>query len=109
MDSNQYDLFMRIDSNTRGHVQWFNFTVKSSNSKKVKFHIVNFRKHRTLYSQTLRPYLISSANPKQGWKQGADNVKYEAKQLRYECLEDYFTQQALTFNCLSFEYHFEAD
>lgn len=107
--SGEYDLFMRVDSNTRGHVQWFNFTVRSSASKKVKFYIANFRKYRTLYSQTLRPYFLSSSSPKLGWRQGADNVRYETRQLRYEWLEDSFSQQALTFNCLSFEYHFEAD
>lgn len=90
-------------------MQWFNFTVRSPHSKKVKFHIANFRKYRTLYSQTLRPYLLSSSSPKAGWRQGAENVKYETKQLRYQWLEESFSQQALTFNCLTFEYHFEAD
>lgn len=28
LNSNEYDLFMRVDSNTRGHLQWFNFTVR---------------------------------------------------------------------------------
>ena len=105
----EYDLFMRVDSNTRGHVQWFNFTVRSPCSQKVRFHLANCRKYRTLYSQTMRPYLLSSNSPKLGWRQGADNVRYEARQLRYEWLEESFSAQALTFNCLSFEYRFEAD
>jgi hypothetical protein len=25
----EYDLYMRVDSNTRGHLNWFNFTVKN--------------------------------------------------------------------------------
>ena len=25
----EYDLFMRVDSNTRGHLHWFNFKVKN--------------------------------------------------------------------------------
>jgi hypothetical protein len=40
---------MRVDSNTRGHVQWFNFTIKNVEKKKIKINIVNFRKHKTLY------------------------------------------------------------
>jgi hypothetical protein len=47
----EYDVFMRVDSNTRGHVQWFNFTVKNTRQKKIKINIVNFRKHKTLYDR----------------------------------------------------------
>jgi hypothetical protein len=46
---NEYDLFMRIDTNTRGHMQWFNFKVKNCGKKKIKFNIVNFQKNKTLY------------------------------------------------------------
>lgn len=86
----EYDLFMRVDSNTRGHVQWYNFTLKNNGMKKVKLNIVNFRKHRTLYNSGLRPYLLSSVRPLLGWKQSGLNVKYEIKQLRYLFLEDRF-------------------
>lgn len=48
---NEYDLFMRIDTNTRGHMQWFNFRVKNNGKKKVKFNIVNFQKEKTLYQR----------------------------------------------------------
>ena len=48
---NEYDLFMRIDTNTRGHVQWFNFTVKNIGRKKVRFNIVNFKKYKSLYNR----------------------------------------------------------
>lgn len=47
----EYDLFMRIDSNTRGHLQWFHFVVKNCGKKKVKFNIVNFKKIKTLYQR----------------------------------------------------------
>ncbi len=46
----EYDLYMRVDSNTRGHHQWFNFTIKNTTVKgKVKFNIVNFTKNASLY------------------------------------------------------------
>lgn len=100
---------MRVDSNTRGHVQWYNFTVAPNGNKKIKINIVNFRKYRTLYSQSLRPYLYSHANPKNGWKQGCSNIKYDQKILRYDFLTELFTAPTLTYNCLTFEYEFEAD
>jgi hypothetical protein len=98
---------MRVDSNTRGHVQWYNFTVRSNGLKRIKINIVNFRKYRTLYSQSLRPYVYSSANTKIGWRQGCLNIKYDKKLLRYEFLSERFNSQAITYNCLSFEYEFE--
>jgi len=61
---------MRVDSNTRGHTMWYNFTVKNNNSKKIKINIVNFRKFSTLYNQSLRPYFLSSHGHNKKWKQG---------------------------------------
>lgn len=29
VDERQYDLFLRVDSNTKGHIQWYNFKVKN--------------------------------------------------------------------------------
>ena len=80
---------MRLDTNTRGHVQWFNFTVKNNHRKKIKLNIVNFKKFKTLYNRSMRPYIYSE-NLKQtkgiGWVQGGINVKYENKKLRYKFL-----------------------
>lgn len=43
-EGNEYDLYMRVDSNTRGHHQWFYFKVSSKGKKRVRFNIVNFTK-----------------------------------------------------------------
>ena len=51
----EYDLYMRVDSNTRGHHQWFYFKVR--NMKKtgtIKFNIVNFTKKNSLYMHGMR-------------------------------------------------------
>ena len=56
----EFDLFLRIDSNTRGHTQWFYFSV--SNGSKIgnlTFNICNLTKPRTLYEQGMRPYVFS--------------------------------------------------
>lgn len=73
---------MRVDSNTRGHNQWYNFIIKNTSKKQIKINIVNFRKHKTLYNrvilnyiQGLKPY-IKTDNNKNGWMQGGKNVKY---------------------------------
>lgn len=81
----EYDIFMRVDSNTRGHMHWYNFTVRGGNCKKVKLNIVNFRRSKTLYNMSLKPYFWSSFH-RGVWKQGGSNVKYEQKSLRYKFL-----------------------
>lgn len=50
---NEYDLYLRIDTNTRGHLQWFNFTVKNCGKGRVRFNIVNFKKAKTLYQRVV--------------------------------------------------------
>lgn len=100
---------MRIDCNTRGHIQWFNFTIRNNGNRKIKLNIVNFRKIRTLYPTSLKPFIHSSCTPSSGWKQGCSNVKFDKKQLRYAFLEDNFSPSALSYNCLSFEYEFQDD
>ena len=50
---NEYDLYMRVDANTRGHHQWFYFSVQNKSPRKVRFNLVNFTKDDSLYNQVL--------------------------------------------------------
>lgn len=50
----EYDLYMRVDTNTRGHHQWFYFNISYNSdshfkSKRIKFNICNFTKKQSLY------------------------------------------------------------
>lgn len=50
---NEYDLYMRVDTNTKGHHQWFFFSVNHNvkyTNQSIKFNIVNFTKENSLYS-----------------------------------------------------------
>jgi hypothetical protein len=52
---------MRVDSNTRGHLQWFNFKIKNlEKDKEYIFNICNFQKKKILYGRGLKPYVFSS-------------------------------------------------
>jgi hypothetical protein len=81
---------MRVDSNTRGHMQWYNFTVKGGSQNKIKLNIVNFRRSKTLYSMSLKPYICSSKT-EGSWRQGGLKVKYDQKPLRYLFLKNAFS------------------
>jgi len=56
----EYDLYMRPDTNTRGHHQWFFFKVTSrSNLGNVRFNIINFTKPRSLYEYGMKLCICS--------------------------------------------------
>ena len=57
---NEYDLIVKPDINTRGHTQWFYFSV--SNTRKgipVKFNLINMYKGDSLYNRGMRPLMYS--------------------------------------------------
>lgn len=55
VDKSEFDLYMRVDSNTRGHHQWFYFKVNNQNKEgTIKFNIVNFTKSKSLYTHGMR-------------------------------------------------------
>lgn len=68
-----YELFLRVDSNTRGHIQWFNFKVKNmEKNQKYTFHICNFQKRHSLYNRGAKPYIFSEKKYEaqgKGWEQ----------------------------------------
>lgn len=52
---------MRVDSNTRGHLQWFNFKIKNLiKMQKYKINICNLQKNKSLYSRGQKPYILST-------------------------------------------------
>ena len=91
----EYDLYMRPDTNTRSHHQWFYFrTIAGSNIGEVKFNVVNFTKSRSLYEYGMKVCVCSvrekerilSQNPKvdfdmAGWKRGGENIVYKSSHI----------------------------
>lgn len=48
----EYDLFLRIDSNTKGHIFWFNFSVGNGKvGSVIRFNICNLTKSKSLYEK----------------------------------------------------------
>lgn len=51
----RYKMFMSMDTNTRGHQQWFCFRVRNTNkTQHVEFTICNFTKPQSLYRRGMR-------------------------------------------------------
>lgn len=52
VNDNEYDLFLRVDTNTKGYFNWFHFEVyKTKKNRTVKFNIVNMSKRDSLYKR----------------------------------------------------------
>ncbi len=50
--NNEFDLFMRVDTNTRGHTNWFYFEVSNGDFVgSATFNICNFRRDKSLYQR----------------------------------------------------------
>ena len=89
---------MRVDSNTRGHHQWFYFKVENKEKVgAVKFNIVNFTKRQSLYMHGMRVNVKSMLDveertqklppeaegklPNDGWVKTGDKITYKLSKL----------------------------
>ena len=92
---NEYDLYMRVDSNTKGHHQWFYFSVQSESMNTVKFNVVNFTKSESLYKQGMRIAVFSEKKAEKAilgelpelysqWHRGGNNITYKTSKLSHE-------------------------
>ena len=99
ISENEYDLYMRPDTNIRGHHQWFYFKVTSrSKAGPVKFNILNFTKRASLYESGMRICILNVADREKlidqaeaegkiydsdtiGWIRGGKNIKYGPSKL----------------------------
>ncbi|KAL4504058.1 hypothetical protein ABPG72_022688 [Tetrahymena utriculariae] len=109
---NEYDLFMRVDSNTKGHLQWYYFKVKGAQtSQRVKFNICNFSKNKSLYMRGMKPYIYSQKENslfKSDWSQQGEKVTYQLKEFRYPFIKEYIDElKPKLYYQLSFEYVFK--
>ena len=72
----EYDLYMRVDTNTNGHRQWFYFSVRNLVAGVVKFNVYRFKKKFSLFQRGMKPYVLSMKS-KSGWKPGCTKVMYK--------------------------------
>ncbi|KAK2964823.1 putative Cytosolic carboxypeptidase Nna1 [Blattamonas nauphoetae] len=82
----EYDLTLRIDTNTKGHTQWFYFTVTHVRKDvKYKFNIVNFLKPASMYSNGMQPLMYSEFLARDkgiGWHRVGEDICYYSSPLK---------------------------
>lgn len=69
---NEFDCFMRSDTNTRGHSNWFYFSVQNKVTGPLRLNICNITKYASLYCRGMKPYV----NDGLGWRQGGEDVQF---------------------------------
>ncbi len=105
VSSTEYDLFMRVDSNTLGHCNWYYFSVTASVAGTYRFNICNFFRPKNLYTKGKKPY---TCGPHSGWQQAGTFLSYGPEPLRYQFLYKKLSSIP-NFSRLSFEYCFQKD
>ncbi|CAD8161043.1 unnamed protein product [Paramecium octaurelia] len=101
----EYDLIMQNDTNSKGHTQWFYFSVENTQKNTlVTFNIINFIKNESLFNLGQRPVVYSIKSNKTkgiGWIKAGTNVVYFKNKYKKE------NSTTKTYYTLSFSYKFE--
>lgn len=71
----QFDLYMKVDTNTNGHRQWFYFSVRNLLPGTAKFNIYRFKKRFSLFQRGMKPYVRSKKEGK-GWHPSSGKIAY---------------------------------
>lgn len=79
ISKNEYDLYMRSDTNTYGNYKWFYFKVlNKSEDRCVKLNIVNFKERHSLFNQGQKPMIKVNNEP---WEPIKSEVCYKPSKL----------------------------
>lgn len=102
LNPNEYDLYMKLDTNTEGHMHWFYFSVSNIRSRRtIKFNIVNFTRTSNLFTSGLKPRVFSvqevTKNQGPGWHLGGDNIIFSPSKLNRHNLRRPFYQLSFTY------------
>ena len=91
----EYDLILRPDINTRGHTQWFYFSVGNTRKgTKYKINIINLCKDESLYQEGMLPVVYSvkdSIAYGRSWRRSGSNICYYQNNIKRRCGKHYST------------------
>lgn len=78
----EYNLHMRVDTNTLGHRQWYYFSIKNKKAGSVTLNIYHFLKANSLYQKGMKPYVLSKRSFQEDstttWAQKGNKVRYRS-------------------------------
>jgi len=91
----EYDLILRPDINTRGHTQWFYFSVSNTlRNVPYKLNIINMVKSDSLYQDGMQPLICSekeSVATGRVWTRNGTNTSYYQNNIKRKNGHYYYT------------------
>ncbi|CDW76366.1 zinc carboxypeptidase family protein [Stylonychia lemnae] len=110
VQENEYNLLMKVDTNTKGNSFWFYFKVNNGRpGQVVKFNILNFsRDLKHFYNQGMNICVLKEKDEKeQKWQQDkCFNIQFQQNPELIKSLGKH-NQQAKYYHELTFKYKFE--
>lgn len=102
-NTDEYNLLLQNDVNTKGYTQWFFFSVKKTHrNQTVKFNILNFYKNGSLFNEGMKISIFSKKKydlTQTGWFKGAFEIGYIKNNIVKQNDNYYYT--------LTFKYTFD--
>lgn len=109
VNENEYDLYIRSDSNTSRHYHWFYFKVSDIDTKRtVKFNIVNYSRYSPLWDCGQTPVFKSQVRVAKGLAEGWERIDTQVKFLPSR-LNKSFGNGPPKYWMLTFSYTFESE
>ena len=106
----EYNLFLKPDTNTRGHSQWFYYSVTNTHKNtKITFNILNCTKPIELFRVGMRPIVFSEHSfkfNKTQWSPDTFNVSYSRNNI-LKNPNQILLNEAQCYYTLSFSYIFK--
>ena len=114
----EYNLFLNVDTNTKGHSQWFYFAVTNTErNRTVVFNVLNCTNAVTLFKSGMRPLVFSELDYEEAgteWVAETFNVCYTKNTIPKNPLQQPVTDPSKpenrninTYYTLSFSYTFK--
>ena len=92
---NEYDLILRPDINTRGHTQWYFFSMSNTRrNRQYKINIINMCKDESLYHLGMQPLIYSEKDATamgRFWHRAGENVCYYQNNIKRKNGKFYYT------------------
>lgn len=110
INENTYTLLLNYDTETKGHTQWYYFSVKNyKNDHTVQFNITNLMKNKSLYNNGMKPLVYSVQKAEsQGiqWHRDCTEIKYYQNDIPRKIVLPSM-EDSKFFYTLSFSYTFD--
>ena len=101
LSDEEYDLLLQNDINTKGHTQWYYFSVSNTRANlKVKFNITNLCKSGSLYNLGMKVLIRSQTNDT--YFRGGEDISYYSNGIKKN-------KKGKSYYTMTFTYTFERD